>query len=350
MLEIEARHTQEGGRRVALLHEIASAWEDGCDDPAQAYDALARALAENPVDAETQQRIERLARVLGKHDDLLARYESIAASGLDEDVRRALYHKIAALAEAGPGGDERAAAAYVKALELGGRRPRRRPTPSSASTCAARTTPAWSTCCERKIGHGRERRGEEAARLQGGQGARGGARQPGEGHRRLPADPGGRRERRRPPSSSSSGSTSASSRWQDLKDIYARKADLAADPVAKKQMLFVLGQVYDRELRDPAKAIETYNAILDLDANDYEALQALDRLYAETERWFDLLSVLERETELAPIAGRGGVAALPHRRAVAREAEGSGPGGRGLPGRRSPWIPATSRPCGRSRA
>ena len=32
------------------------------------------------------------------------------------------------------------------------------------------------------------------------------------------------------------------------------------------------------------------------------AAQALDRLYLQTERWYDLLAVLERQTELAPSA------------------------------------------------
>ncbi len=299
VLEIAARHTQEGARRVALLHEIATAWEDGCDDPAQAYDALTRALAENPVDAETQHRIERLARVLGKHDDLLARYESIAASGLDEDVRRALYHKIAALAEAGPGGDDRAAAAYVKALELGNG-------DLESANALERIYVRSSNharlvdLLERKIGmvdtiEEKKQLGFKAAKVQ----------------EEVLANPEKAIAIYRQILAIDESEVAALeqlerlyirlSRWQDLKDVYARKADLAADPVAKRQMLFVLGQVYDRELRDPARAIETYNAILDLDANDYEALQALDRLYAGTERWFDLLSVLERETELAPM-------------------------------------------------
>ena len=71
VLEIEARHAQETERRIALLQEIAAAHEDGSDDPAGAYEALARALAESPVDPETQQRLERLARVLGRQEDLV---------------------------------------------------------------------------------------------------------------------------------------------------------------------------------------------------------------------------------------------------------------------------------------
>ena len=47
-------------------------------------------------------------------------------------------------------------------------------------------------------------------------------------------------------------------RWEPLKDVYAKKAELATAPDEKKQMLFVLAQVYDRELGDPTRAIETY--------------------------------------------------------------------------------------------
>ena len=89
-------------------------------------------------------------------------------------------------------------------------------------------------------------------------------------------------------------------RWNDLKNVYAKKAELAPDPAEKKQMLFVLGQVYDRELGDPERAVETYSSIMDLDPEDYDAAQALDRLYQQLGRWYDLLAVLERQTELAP--------------------------------------------------
>jgi tetratricopeptide (TPR) repeat protein len=299
VLEIQARHTQEGGRRVALLHEIATAWEDGCDDPAKAYEALTRSLAENPVDGDTQQRIERLARVLGKHDDLLARYEQIAETVMDEEVRRALYHKIAALAEAGPGGDDRAAAAYLKALDLAGG-------DLDAANALERIYVRSSNHArlvelyERKMGMvedlaEKKQLGFKAAKIH--EEVLDSAGQSIAVYRQIlgldESDPTALENLER--------LYIRLSRWEDLKDIYARKADLASDPVSKRQMLFVLGQVYDRELGDPAKAIETYNAVLDLDANDYEALQALDRLYAHTERWFDLLSVLERETELSPV-------------------------------------------------
>src|SRR5260370_25059114 len=95
-------------------------------------------------------------------------------------------------------------------------------------------------------------------------------------------------------------------RWEPLKDVYAKKAELATTPDEKKEMLFVLGQVYDRELKDATRAIETYQTILDLDHEDVTAIQALDRLYQQTSRWYDLLQILEREGELSSSTGDTG--------------------------------------------
>src|SRR5690606_281564 len=88
-------------------------------------------------------------------------------------------------------------------------------------------------------------------------------------------------------------------RWEPLKDVYAKKAELADDPETKKPMLFELAQVYDRERGDVAKAAESYQAILDIEQDELPAIQALDRLYGQAERWYDLLQILERQVELA---------------------------------------------------
>ena len=61
----------------------------------------------------------------------------------------------------------------------------------------------------------------------------------------------------------------------------------------------MLGQVYDTELQDIDRAIDTYQQILDLDPADYEAISALDRLYGQAERWLDQLQILERAVDAA---------------------------------------------------
>src|SRR5262249_50297077 len=88
-------------------------------------------------------------------------------------------------------------------------------------------------------------------------------------------------------------------RWNDLKDIFGRKVELAQTVEEKKRILNQMGDVYDGRLGDTEHAIETYTGILHLDPPAWDAIQALDRLYLRAQRWYDLLQILEREVELA---------------------------------------------------
>ena len=88
--------------------------------------------------------------------------------------------------------------------------------------------------------------------------------------------------------------------WEPLRDIYRRKTELATEPEYRAHWLHLLGQVYDQKLGDVEHAIETYQAILDIQPADYHAIQALDRLFGQAERWSDQLSILERAVEVAP--------------------------------------------------
>ena len=86
--------------------------------------------------------------------------------------------------------------------------------------------------------------------------------------------------------------------WEKLLEAYSRKADVVADPDEKKKLYLEVGTVYERELGQPDKAIETYQRVLELDPDDATALSHLDVLYQATGHADELLSVLEREAEL----------------------------------------------------
>lgn len=88
-------------------------------------------------------------------------------------------------------------------------------------------------------------------------------------------------------------------RWEDLMEVLHRKAELTEDLGARKDIYYVIGAAYERELDDLTRAIETYRAILDWDAEDATALESLDRLYQRTEHWPELLEILRREVEVA---------------------------------------------------
>lgn len=88
------------------------------------------------------------------------------------------------------------------------------------------------------------------------------------------------------------------SRWEELLGAYTRKVDLVLDADEKKQVLYEVGAVYERELQNVPSAIDTYQRVLELDPDDLTALGRLDVLYQTAENWQELLSVLSREAEL----------------------------------------------------
>src|SRR6185312_1265716 len=231
---------------------------------------------------------ERLARALGQLGDLVERYGRLVSSVSDPERKNALYHKIARLAEVDLGDDARAAAAYSAALDVW---PRdldaanaleqlylRGGDYANLVLLLQRKAEIVDGLSDKKALYYR------AAQL----------------YEEVLED----LDRavavfQHVLSVDDTDATALDqleriyirlARWNDLKNVYAKKADLANTPAEKKQMLFVLGQVYDRELGDPERAVETYSSIVDLDPEDYDAVQALDRLYQQLERWYDLLA------------------------------------------------------------
>src|SRR6185369_12160577 len=86
--------------------------------------------------------------------------------------------------------------------------------------------------------------------------------------------------------------------WEELLSVYSKKADLVADPEEKKLIFYQVGAVYERELSDVKRAIDTYQRILELDPDDLTALGRLDVLYQTAGNWAELLGVLTHEAGL----------------------------------------------------
>ena len=298
--EIEARHAVDPEQKIAFYKQIADGYEVGLDDPDHAYEALGWALREDPQNTEVQGAIERLARALEKLGDLVALYGSLVSSVPDAHLKNALYHKIARLYEVDLSMDEQAADAYASALDVSPRDIdaanaleqlylRRGDYPNLVELLLRKADIVGTPDQKKALYYKAAQLYEEV--LENVEKAI-------DVYRQVlgvdDSDPVALDHLER--------LYIRLSRWADLKDVYGKKAELAQNPQEKKQMLFVLGQVYDRELGDKARAIETYTSIVDLDPDDFDAAQALDRLYLQTERWYDLLAVLERQTELAPAA------------------------------------------------
>jgi tetratricopeptide (TPR) repeat protein len=343
--EVMVRHALDPRKKIALLQEIAASYEDGLDDPQQAYQALARALAENPLDEETQRRVERLARVLGHLPDLVTRYQSLVDTLSSDDLKNTLHHKIATIAEQELQRDDIAADAYVKALQTA---PRDLAAADALAEIYTRNNDYGNLALLklRKMDMvddlaAKKELGFHAAQI----------------YEDVLEDSEKAIEVFRQVFALDSTDIAVLaqleklylrlSRWEDYKDVYAKKVELTTDPAEKIRMLFELGATYDRELHNPERAIECYTAILDIDPDEFQALLALDRLYVQTERWYDLHSVLERETELTPSAGE--VVSLASASVTSGARSSRIPRRRRRPTARCwRWIPRTSPRCGLS--
>lgn len=99
------------------------------------------------------------------------------------------------------------------------------------------------------------------------------------------------------------------SKWAELAD--AIRAHVAVEPDQGQQLdLYIaLGDLSESHLASTAKAIEAYQAAVDLDATNDDALAALERLYRRDERWANLAKVLERRADVVEAAGDTGRAA-----------------------------------------
>lgn len=86
-----------------------------------------------------------------------------------------------------------------------------------------------------------------------------------------------------------------------LLEILRMRADGTDEGDEKKRLLFRMAKLSRGPLENPSGAIETYEAILDIDLAP-DAITALETLYAESGRYDDLVALYERQLD-APQAG-----------------------------------------------
>jgi tetratricopeptide (TPR) repeat protein len=87
-------------------------------------------------------------------------------------------------------------------------------------------------------------------------------------------------------------------RWQDLLDLYRETTEATDDAYKRRELMLKICRVWEEALYNLPEAIDAYRAVLDMSEQDAEAIEALDRLYTETERWHDLCDLLIRQTEM----------------------------------------------------
>jgi tetratricopeptide (TPR) repeat protein len=81
-----------------------------------------------------------------------------------------------------------------------------------------------------------------------------------------------------------------------LYEILERRGTLAAGTPAERKRLAQLGQLAEKMGRRE-DAVAAYERVFELHREDREAIEALDRIYLGSQRWSDLVSLLDRQLE-----------------------------------------------------
>jgi tetratricopeptide (TPR) repeat protein len=309
VLEIQTRHATAGERKVELLHRIAELYEIALDDHANAFTSYARALAEDPANGTSQEQLERLAATTGDFEGLAKVYEERATAlvaaatpsegevGDDVLLANALLTKAADVRETQLGDAATAITHHQRILELNGtdlnaaaalerlfqgseqyeplalillRKAEMLDAPDDQKEHLFRAASIYEEILERPtdaIEVYKKVLTVDAEELQA-------LDKLIELNLKL-------------------------ERWTDLLATYTQKADVVADPDEKKRLFVEVGAVYEHELKDAAKAVDTYQRILEIDPDDITAIQRLDVLYQAAGNWQELRQILEREAELA---------------------------------------------------
>ena len=294
--EVQVRRSEDASRRVELLHQISQLYEDAAGDLGSAFTTLVRALAEEPSNELTQQQLDRVARATGRFQELAQAFEELASRTEDPTLASALTMTAARIQETDLGNVDAAVALYRRVLEID---PLGLPAAESLERLfrATERYDELSRILQRKSEVLDEPMEKKDALFQAAAIEEDVLNRPDAAiavyHKVLEIDGDDVRAidaliRR----------YLEASRWAELLSVYAKKADLIADTQEKKGIYYQVGAVYERELGDVPRAIDTYQKVLELDPDDLQALSRLDVLYEQAQNWQELLSVLTHESEM----------------------------------------------------
>lgn len=87
--------------------------------------------------------------------------------------------------------------------------------------------------------------------------------------------------------------------WDSLIKLYESKVTALTDPKKKAETLYFIAEVYEDHLSNDQAAIDEYKKVLEIDAAHVPTLKGLERQYAKTGEFRDLLSILEKQLEIA---------------------------------------------------
>ncbi len=245
-----------------------------------AFATLARALKEDPANEATQQQLDRVARATGRFADLAQVFEELAGEIEDPTLASALYMTSARVQENGPRQRRHGDRPLPEGPRDRSAEPRRgRVARASVPRVRAVLRSSRSSCSASP----RSSRSRRTRRTRSSRPLRSKRTSSTAPKRRSPSTARFSRSTRTicARSTRSSAATSICRAGRTCSPSTHRKADLVADVDEKKGIYYQVGAVYERELGDVPRAIDTYTKILELDPDDLQALSRLDVLYEQ---------------------------------------------------------------------
>jgi tetratricopeptide (TPR) repeat protein len=307
------REAAEGHEAAALLSQLAELQEEKLGARQLALSTWREALRIDPGEKKIRQNVERLANLLGRQAELAAAWEEafLASDPTDLALRGELLESAAELYEHELGDIEKARVTWKRLLDLDATNLH---TARPAAAALARLYEAaedwrplievlhrqaeWADKVDEKkellfrIGRIEEELLVEPAAAIGTY------------REVLDDDP---RDLRALDALEKL--HQAQGQWPELTDVLKRRLDLV-DPAyeTRRDLMWRIAQLQERELGDSGEAIAGYHAILDERPEDVPALDALSRLYEAGNRPADLLEVLELRLHLADKNGESAMA------------------------------------------
>jgi tetratricopeptide (TPR) repeat protein len=312
VLEQLAHLTYDDRQKIEILNKLGQVAGDRLKDDARAVEAYRTLLTLQPDDRRAQEQLKKRYVTLGRWDDLEVFYaetgkwdefirvlESNETRASDNEQRIGMLRKIAELWMTQKGKPDRAARAYEKILSLD----------ENSLMAAERLIPLYAQsnnpkglagAIEVKLRH-IEDADERLQLLREVAGLYEGRinDKPRAFDRYLaafqlaPSDERSQVDVER--------AAAQTGRWDDLVGAYRLAIDEAeqvGDRLSANALRLRLGRVLVEEVQHVDQALIEYRAVYESEPDNTVALEALEHLYRETERWRELLEVYGRKREL----------------------------------------------------
>ncbi len=295
--DIQVRNSSSTDQRVELLHRMAELYEVALEDLGNAFGTFARALAEDPSNSSTREQLDRIAATASAWQQLAEVYESEVQRAEDPSVKALLHSRAAQVREEYLGDPQGAIVHHQHVLAVDPNNLESASALERLYQVAERFDELAKTYLTKAslLPEPDEKRDYlfRAGQLY-------------EDVLDLPENAIDVYRRVLRVETEDVGALDKLiqlhlrlKQWEKLLEAYGQKADVVTDPDEKKALFIQVGAVYETQLGQPEKAIETYQRVVDLDPDDLTALGRLDALFLAAGRSDELLSILEREAELS---------------------------------------------------